>query len=110
MRRVKKTKNNINYETQGEYKEQKQYEFGEFLRDIFDVIFWWNWDMAYKPFKIISLIVVRLFIYFIGNKYYDSHLIYVETFFSGNFFLAGSLRASPSRLPLRSLRSLLYYF
>lgn len=85
MRRVKKIKNSIDYETQGEYKEEKQYLFSEFLRDVFDVVFWWNWDMAYKPFKVISLIVVRLFIYFTANKYADSHLSYVENFFSGNF-------------------------
>jgi hypothetical protein len=85
MSKSKKSRNSPNYQADVIYHEPKRYELSEFLRDVFDVLFWWNWDMAYKPFKVISLIVVRLAIYFIGNKYADSHLIYVERFLSGNF-------------------------
>jgi hypothetical protein len=85
MSKSKKGKRNPNYQVEATYHEPKKYELSEFLRDVFDVLFGWNWDMAYKPFKVLSLVVVRLFIYFIGNKYYDSHLIHVERFFSGNF-------------------------
>jgi len=86
MAKSKKSRNNSNNQVDVIYHEPQRYELSEFLRDVFDVIFGWNWDMAYKPFKVLSLIVVRLAIYFIGNKYYDSHLIHVERFLSGNFF------------------------
>jgi len=70
----------------------KTYRPSNFFKDLFDVLFWFNWDMAHKPIKLILFVVLRLAMYFALGYAYEEYRLwkvqeYLDSFFLGDLLL-----------------------